>query len=171
VNPKWGQTPFFSFSFVVLAALLGGLAWGGEATLELPDGRRITYSIIPPGAPGSALPTAQLLHEHLAAGDITEAAALSNTPRRRYEVLREYRDFVGEDEFKRVYQSYLHPGNRVVAEIAIGRHRLLIWKLVGLERLAGEFFVDVEGRLLIDDVPGETRAQLRQVLRAYRQGR
>jgi hypothetical protein len=37
--------------------------------------------------------------------------------------------------------------------------------------LAGQYFVEVEGRYLMDDVPNQTRANLRRVLEAYRAGR
>lgn len=166
---KWGRSPLFSLSFVTLAGLCSALAWGAESVLERPDGGRIVYSVETPGGPGSALETAQRLHAHLAAGQLAEAAALSNTPRRRHQVLHDFRAAVGVEEMKQLYQAYLHPENRVVAEIAIGEHRLLLWKLVGLERLAGEFFVNVDGRLLLDDIPSDTRAQLRLILQHYRQ--
>jgi hypothetical protein len=125
-----------------------------------------------PLAPDSALNSARLINLHLSTGDIEEAALLSNAPRRRFEVLREYRESVGEDEFKRVFAQYFNPASRLVAEIAIGRHRLLIWDLrEGRPSLAGQYFVEIEGRYLVDDVPNETRARLRQVLEAYRAGR
>jgi len=37
--------------------------------------------------------------------------------------------------------------------------------------LAAFFLVEIEDRLLIDDVPNETRANLRRVLQAYRDGK
>jgi hypothetical protein len=105
----------------------------------------------------------------LAAGDITEAAALSNAPARRYEVLRDYRASVGEDEFKRIFARYLEPENRIVAEIAIGAHRLIVWDLgAASHHVAGQYYVDVEGSFLMDDVPSETRTNLRRVLETYR---
>lgn len=123
-------------------------------------------------APTSALDTAKLINLHLAAGDIEEAAMLSNSPRRRFEVLREYRESVGEDEFKRVFAQYLAPANQLIAEIAIDKHRLLVWDLrEGATRIAGQFFVEVEGKVLIDDVPNDVRTQLRWVLEAYRSGK
>jgi hypothetical protein len=129
-------------------------------------------------APDSALNSAKLLNLHLSAGDIEEAALLSNAPRRRFEVLRDYRESVGEEEFKRVFAQYFLPENRLVAEIAIERHRLLLWELKTGARsgppsstFAGQYFVEVEGRYLIDDVPNDTRTQLRWVLEAYRSGK
>ena len=123
-------------------------------------------------APTSALDTAKLINLHLSAGDIEEAALLSNAPRRRFEVLREYRESVGEDEFKRVFAQYLAPANRLLAEIAIDKHRLLVWDLrEGATRIAGQYFVEVDGKVLVDDVPNDVRTQLRWVLEAYRAGR
>ncbi|MFY9316567.1 MAG: hypothetical protein WAO95_13530 [Burkholderiales bacterium] len=123
-------------------------------------------------APTSALDTAKLLNLHLSAGDIEEAALLSNSPRRRFEVLREYRESVGEDEFKRVFAQYLAPANQLIAEIAIDKHRLLVWDLrEGATRIAGQFFVEIDGKVLIDDVPNDVRTQLRWVLEAYRSGK
>ena len=123
-------------------------------------------------APTSALDTARLLNLHLSAGDIEEAAMLSNSPRRRFEVLRDYRESVGEDEFKRVFAQYLAPANQLVAEIAIDKHRLLVWDLrEGASRIAGQFFVEIDGKVLVDDVPNDVRTQLRWVLEAYRSGK
>lgn len=123
-------------------------------------------------APSSALNTAKLLNLHLSAGDIEEAALLSNSPRRRFEVLRDYRTEVGEDAFRKVFAQYFVPENRLLAEIAIDRHRLLIWDLrEGATRIAGQYFVEVEGRYLIDDVPNDTRTRLRWILEAYRSGK
>src|SRR6185503_327105 len=153
-------------------------------TLELTGGGSVSYTlrtfpadahVARPSAelaPTSALDTARLFHLHLSSGDILEAAVLSNTPRRRFEVLRDYREEVGPEEFKRVFAYYLSPQNRLLAEIAIGQHRLLIWDLKeGATRIAGQYFVELEGRYFIDDVPNDTRTSLRWVLEAYRNGK
>jgi hypothetical protein len=153
-------------------------------TLELDGGGRVTYTLRthpadahtarPAGelAPTSALNAAKLLNLHLSAGDIEEAALLSNSPRRRFEVLREYRESVGEEEFKRVFVQYFYPQNRLLAEIAIGRNRLLIWDLTdGATRIAGQYFVEIDGRYLVDDIPNDARTSLRWVLEAYRAGK
>jgi hypothetical protein len=171
-----------------LAALLVCAAAQGQTgetrTLELGGGTRVSYTLrtypadahlARPAAglaPDSALNAAKLLNLHLSTGNIEEAALLSNAPRRRFEVLRDYRDAVGEEEFKRVFAQYLVPGNRLLAEISIGKHSLLIWDLrEGATQLAGQYFVEVEGRYLIDDVPNDERTSLRQVLEAYRSGK
>jgi len=79
---------------------------------------------------------------------------------------------VGDEEFKRVFAQYFSPENRLLAEIAIGRHRLLVWDLKhGATRIAGQFFVEIEGRYLVDDVPNDVRTSLRWVLEAYRSGK
>ena len=123
-------------------------------------------------APTSALDTAKLLNLYLSSGDIEEAALLSNSPRRRFEVLRDYRESVGAEEFKRVFAQYLTPANQLVAEIAIDNHRLLVWDLhEGATRIAGQYFVEVDGKYLVDDVPNDVRTQLRWVLEAYRSGK
>ena len=123
-------------------------------------------------APTSALDAAKLLNLHLSAGDVEEAALLSNAPRRRFEVLRDYREAVGAEEFKRVFAQYFDPENRLLAEVGIGKHRLLIWDLrEGATRIAGQFFVEVEGRYLVDDMPNDERTGLRWVLEAYRSGK
>lgn len=175
----------------LLAAAAPLFAQSEEArTLELEGGVRIAYTLRshPAGAhlvrpeaalaPDSALNAAKLLNLHLSTGDIEEAALLSNAPRRRYEVLRDYRASIGEDEFKRVFAEYFYPENRLLAEIAIDRHRLLVWELRGdakaggaPARLAGQYFVEVEGRYLIDDVPNDQRTRLRWILEAYRSGK
>ena len=157
---------------------------GQMRTLELNGGGNVTYTLRthpadahvarPAGelAPTSALDAAKLLNLHLSAGDIEEAALLSNAPRRRFEVLRDYRESVGEEEFKRVFAQYFFPQNRLLAEIAIGRHHLLIWDLKdGATRIAGQYFVEIDGRYLVDDVPNDERTSLRWVLEAYRAGK
>ena len=139
------------------------LFWAGIASGQ-PDHRLIT-------APEeSAQPAARELLRRLADGDIEAAARLSNAPERRLEVLRDYRDAVGEAAFKAVYARYFRPANRVLAEAAIGPRRLLIWQL-GEEdnQLAGQFFVQVDGQFLLDDVPSEARADLQRVLQHYRE--
>lgn len=178
--------------FVLLAAVLAAGAAvatpeGEPRVLELDDGRRITFVLYRHApdaharsggaalAPDSALNAARLLNLHLSTGDLEEAAVLSNAPRRRFEVLDEYRRQVGDEEFRRVFAQYLDPANRLLAEIAIGRHRLLVWELRAAGEspppVAGLYFVEVEGKFLLDDVPGETRALLRQLLIAWRAGR
>ena len=123
------------------------------------------------GDPDSARHTAIALLQHLAAGDLEQAAALSNAPKRRFDVLREYRDSVGEEQFKRVFARFLEPDNRVVAEVAIGPRRLLVWDLgeAGGE-FAGQFYIEAGDRFLLDDVPGRERDELRRVLQRYRAG-
>ncbi len=47
-----------------------------------------------------------------------------------------------------------------------------IWDLrEGAKRIAGQYFVEVDGAYLIDDVPNEQRTRLRWVLEAYRTGK
>jgi hypothetical protein len=128
------------------------------------------HRLIEPGSAGSALPAARALLEQLAAGKTEEAAALSNAPQRRYEVLADYRAAVGEDQFKRVFKQYFVPENRVIAEVALGPRRLLIWELGEAgKHLAGQYYVEVDqGVFLMDDLPSEQRSKLRQVLESYR---
>lgn len=121
-------------------------------------------------SPGNALDTAKLLNQRLSAGELEDAALLSNAPKRRYAVLQDYQQEVGEEEFRRVFAQYFYPENRIAAEIAIGAHTLLIWHLAQTDRYAGLFFMEIEGRALMDDVPSETRSQLRRLLEAYRAG-
>jgi hypothetical protein len=110
-----------------------------------------------------------LVLRHLAEGNIAEAAALSNSPKRRFEVLRDYRDRVGEDEFKRVFTSYLSPENRLIAEVVRGRHTLLVWKLAEADdHIAAQYYVEVDGKFLLDDVPSPGRAELTKELRKLR---
>ena len=176
--------------YALLAASLIAAAVHGQTeenrTLEVDGGARVSYTMrIHPAdahlmrpavelAPTSALNAAKLLNLHLSTGDIEEAALLSNSPRRRFEVLRDYRESVGEDEFKRVFAQYFFPENRLIAEIAIDRHRLLLWELkagAASTIVAGQYFVEIDGRYLIDDQPNDVRTRLRWVLEAYRNGK
>jgi hypothetical protein len=130
------------------------------------------HRLLEPAAADSARPAAMVLLRLLAEGKIEDAAALSNAPGRRFEVLRDYRDAVGEEEFRRVFGRYFAPQNRLIAEVALGRHRLLIWDLGEAgNRLVGQYYVEVEGRFVLDDVPGRERSELRGVLEAYRSGK
>ena len=125
--------------------------------------------LIEPSAPDSARATAITVLKHLAEGDLEQAAALSNAPAQRLELLRGYRDVVGEDEFRRLFGRYLAPDNRLIAEVAIGPRRLLVWELADANRqLAGQFYIEVDGKFLMDDVPSRERAELQGVLRRYR---
>jgi hypothetical protein len=125
--------------------------------------------LVDPSAPDSARDTAFTVIKHLAAGELEQAAAWSNAPYRRFEVLRDYRDSVGEEEFKRIFGRFLAPENRLIAEVAIGPRRLLVWQLGDASgQLAGQFYVEVAGKFLLDDVPGPERDELRRVLQRYR---
>ena len=125
--------------------------------------------LIEPSAPDSARATAITVLKHLAEGDLEQAAAFSNAPAQRLELLRGYRDVVGEDEFRRLFGRYLAPDNRLIAEVAIGPRRLLVWELADANRqLAGQFYIEVDGKFLMDDVPSPERAELRGVLNRYR---
>jgi hypothetical protein len=120
--------------------------------------------------PVTPLDTAKLLHRFLTAGKIEDAALLSNAPRRRFEVFRDYQASVGEDGFREVFTEYFKPANRLLAEILMGPHSLLVWQLSERSRYVGQYYVKVEDKVLLDDVPNETRARLRQVLEAIRSG-
>ena len=123
-----------------------------------------SYRIVGPDEP-SALPVARRILAYLAAGEIEQAASFSNEPARRTEVLRDYLRAVGEAEFRRVYAEYLQPPNHVAAEIAVGPRRLLIWQLdTAGEQLAGQYYIESDGRFLMDDRPGPERSTLQHVL-------
>jgi hypothetical protein len=125
--------------------------------------------LIEPGDPGSARPIAMQVLRHLADGNIEAAAAMSNAPQRRLEVLRSYRDRVGEEELKRIYGRYFAPENRVVAEVAIGPRRMIVWELGDAGyRIAGQIYVEIDGRFVMDDVPSRERSEIRDLLRKYR---
>jgi hypothetical protein len=165
--------------------LLAALAAGTEETrvLQTEEGAAIRYTLRtfapdahlldPPGepAPTDALHAARLVTRHLAAGRVEEVSLMSNAPRARFERLRESFDGWSEADFARAFGRYFAPENRVVGDVAIGKHRLLMWYLKDTDHLTGYFFVEVEGKLLLDDVPSETRANLRRVLEAHRAGR
>ena len=73
------------------------------------------------------------------------------------------------DEFRRVFRYYLGPGNKLMAEVALGKHRLLIWKLGdAADHLAGQYYVESDGRFIMDDMPSTERSNLRKILESYR---
>jgi hypothetical protein len=132
-------------------------------------GLTLIFAVAPVWAGESAKDTAFLVLRHLSEGNIAEAAALSNSPRRRFEVLSDYRDRVGEEEFKRVFTSYLSPENRLIAEVVRGKHTLLVWKLAEADdHIAAQYYVEIEGKFLLDDVPSPGRAELTRELRRIR---
>ena len=154
-----------------LAALVTFAAFAQERELRLPDGEIVRYRLIEDGRDSARIVALQILR-HLAAGEIAEASALSNAPRRREEVLRDYLARVGEAEFKRVFARFLEPPNRIVAEVAVGTRRLIVWRLDAADgHLAAQYFVETAGQFVTDDVPGPERARLTQILRAYRTSR
>ena len=163
----WGLALALTAAFAFAPAL-----HAAERTLDVGNGKTLRYELLDQDAPSSsARATALVVLRHLADGNIAEAARLSNAPARREEVLREYQSSVGGEEFKRVFLQYLDNSNAVVAEVAIGAHRLIIWRLAGPGKpLAGQFYVERDGRFLLDDVPSETRSNLRRVLQSYRAG-
>jgi hypothetical protein len=159
-------------------------------TLKRADGSSVSYTLrtfpadahlLRPDAkpvPTTALDAAKLIILHLADGEIEDAALLSNSPRRRYEELVKFREASGADHFKRLYSQYFSPENRLIAEIAIDRQRLVLWELKAAEKagrpdsiVTGQFFVEVDGLYLLDDKPNETRARLQSILRDYQSGK
>jgi hypothetical protein len=154
--------------WLALLLLVPAASHADERTLRMPNGSVFTYRIVGPDE-ASAQPVAVQLMTHLASGEIAKAAQLSNEPGRRTEVLRDYLAIVGEAEFRRVYAQYLESRNRLVAEIAMGPRRLLIWDLAsGGHRLAGQYYIEADGRFLMDDRPGPERLALQQVLAEHR---
>ena len=178
---KFNWFPLICGALMALAGIAQAQPYAVQ-TLEL-DGQSVQFSIraFAPGAnivdpsvplePSSALNTAKLLELHLSTGAAEEAALLSNAPRRRFEVLREYQASVGDDSFRQVYTEYFEPRNRVVAEVTIGEHSLLVWHLRDPNRYAGQYYVRVEGKTLMDDIPSPERARLRRILEAVRAGK
>lgn len=132
-------------------------------------GEEAPYQLIEPGSRGSARDAAVQMLQHLAEGNIEAAAAMSNAPQQRREVLQSFRESIGEPEFKRLFGRYFASGNRLLAEVALGRRRLLVWDLGEAEKqLAGQYYIETDGKFLLDDVPGPERATLQRVLQAYR---
>jgi hypothetical protein len=177
---KWGPSLFFLF---LLAASAPFARADEPRVLEMENGERVSYllrmhpadaHVLDASAglqPRSALNTAKLVTRYLAEGRIEDASLLSNAPKARYARLRESFEGWNEADFRRTYERYFDPENRIVGEVSIDGHRLLIWYLRDTDYLAAFFLVEIEGRLLIDDVPNQTRANLRRVLEAYRAGK
>ena len=179
---SWQKSLGLPVLVALLAAAISAFAQPtAERSIEL-DGETLRFSVrtFAPDAhfsdpaavlePVSALNTAKLLGRFLAAGASEDAAMLSNAPRRRFEVLREYQASVGDEGFRKVFAEYFEPGNRVVAELAMGEHSLLVWHLREANRYSGQFYVRVEGKELMDDVPSQERVRLRRLLEAVRTG-
>ena len=174
---KWGSVP----GFLLFAALAQGQPLADQTVVL--DGETLHYSIraFPPDAqkvdpasepePTTALNTAKLLSLYLTAGKVEDAAMLSTAPRRRFEVLRDYQGAVGDEDFKQVYSQYFQPQNRLVAEVLMGPHSLLVWHLRENDRYAGQYYVQVEGKVFMDDMPSIERFRLRRILEAIRAGK
>ncbi|MBI2753483.1 MAG: hypothetical protein HYX46_08215 [Betaproteobacteria bacterium] len=171
-------------AFLAVLISFAPVARGDEQrVLELENGDRVGYALRmhPPDAhrfdagaplaPTTAVNTAKLLTRYLAEGRLEDAALLSNSPKARFARLRESFDGWSEGDFKRAYGRYFAPENRIVGEIAIDAHRLLMWYLSDTDYLTGFFLVEIDGKLLLDDVPNRARSNLQRVLEAYRSGR
>jgi len=151
--------------------------------LQLENGQSLGFRLVshPPNAhlldadkplePHSALDTAKLVTRYLAEGKLEDASMLSNAPKARYEILRSSFEGWTADDFRNTYARYFDPANRIVGEVAIGEHRLLMWHLKDADHVAAFYLVEMNGQLLLDDVPNATRANLRRVLEAYRGGK
>ena len=120
--------------------------------------------LLDPAAPDSASHTARVVMKHLADGDLEQAAALSNAPQQRLALLRAYLNSVGEEKFRSVFGELLTTG--LVAEVALGPRRLLIWDIG--DQLTGQYYVQVDGKFVMDDVPSAERTQLARVLQRFR---
>jgi hypothetical protein len=144
-------------AFLLLAALQAALPAAGAEPRVITD------------ATQSARPAALHILKHLAAGELESAAALSNAPERRLEVLRQFRESVGEERFRALFSRYFSPENRIVMEAAVGAHRLLVWDLgeAGHE-LTGQYFVELDGGFVMDDVPNTQRYALQRFLADFR---
>lgn len=118
--------------------------------------------------PGGALDTAKLVTQLLAEGRLEDVSLLSNAPKARYERLKDSFGAWSKEDFERAFSRYFAAENRILGEAAIGRHRLLMWYLKDTNHITAYYFVEIEGRLLLDDVPSETRTQLRRVLEDFR---
>ena len=153
-----------------LTLLLAATALAEERVIKLPNGEELRYEVIQPGSASSSRDTALQILRHLANGELEAASKMSNAPQRRLEVLRQFQGSVGEEQFKHLFGRYFAPENRILAEAAIGKHRLLIWDLGEAgNQLAGQYYVEADGRFLMDDVPSETRSKLQRVLESFRQ--
>ena len=174
---KWWSVPVL----LLFAALVQGQPLA-EQSVELdgetlrflirafaPDTQVFDPAVVP--EPTTALNTARLLSVYLTAGKVEDAAMLSTAPRRRFEVLRDYQGAVGDEDFKQVYSQYFQPQNRLVAEVLMGSHSLLVWHLRENDRYAGQYYVQVEGKVFMDDVPSTERSRLRRILEAIRAGK
>jgi len=122
--------------------------------------------LLDPDSSESARAAATEVLRLLADGDIEAAAKSSNAPGRRLEVLRDYQKRLGEEEFKRVFARYVE--TPVVAEVALGPRRLLVWDLG--DALSGQYYIEDGGRFVMDDVPSPARAELARILREFRSG-
>ena len=149
-----------------LAAFIACVALA--ACAQQPPPENSPYQLIENPAESAQSVALQILR-FLAAGDIEQAAKISNAPERRAEVLREFRARVGEEEFKRIYSEYLAPENRVIAEVALGPRRLVVWKLgTAGDRVVGQYYVRIDNRFVMDDGRSPERAELTRALAKYR---
>ena len=78
---------------------------------------------------------------------------------------------MGDEGFREVFTEYFVPENRLVAEVSMDGHSLLVWHLRTANRYAGQFYVQIAGKVYIDDMPSPTRSALRGVLDAIRAGK
>lgn len=164
--------------------LFAGVALAQEArVLEVEGGAPIAYVLrtyaadahrpetLLTNVPGSALDTAKLVTQLLAEGRLEEVSLLSNAPKARFARLKESFDGWTKADFERTFRRYFAPENSIVGEAVIDRHHLLMWHLKDTDYITAYYLVEVDGRMLLDDAPSETRNRLRRILEAHRAAR
>ena len=170
-----GLTPILLFAGVALAQQARVLEAEGGAPIEYAlrtfadDAHRAETLLT--HVPGSALDTAKLVTQLLAEGRLEDVSLLSNAPKARFARLKESFDGWTKADFERPFRRYFAPQNRIVGEAVIDKHHLLMWYLKDTDYITAYYLIEVDGRLLLDDVPSETRNRLRRVLEAHRAAR
>jgi hypothetical protein len=116
----------------------------------------------------SALNCSRLMFSRLAQGDIAGAAKLSNDPAAVTKKYTDYRERLGEAEFRQQFAGYFSGGAALKYEIRVGRRHLLIVHDAEMEMDMAQVYVENGGTFLADEKDSAERSQVLGVFAALK---
>lgn len=129
---------------------------------------RITADL---GYDSGAIATSLALYRALTTGDMEKVAALSNDPEKTVEKYRQYRERLGDADFRKMFTSYFDGSSTYTHELTIGSHHLLLIEDTDNAALAAQFYEARDGKFLVDEKPSPERDQLGKLFMAIREGK
>jgi len=130
--------------------------------------REITKDDRDKGNQTSALACSFSIYNLLAKGDIQGAAKLSVSPSKAAEKWTNYRERIGDEDFKKMMADYFSSGNVAIAELYLGDDTMLVVKTE--DGPVAQFYQKRGGKYLMTDEPTSGKI-LGRVLNMLREGR